>query len=181
MISSSLDISNAVQHQLMKISAIVDMLDKQGSFAVTVWMEWLMESERLLKKYNYAEVSLLAGLRAEILKEEILCNAERRKKKLIVARALSTVDAAQKVLFNIFDRLNEKIESVRVLIRQIIVPAKEAGIIKPENIDDFTAYLEDLLQQFKNHKQLAPGINNAIVTVGKFDVLRILAEEIDFS
>ena len=74
----------------------------------------------------------------------------------------------------------EKTDTVRKLIKQILIPAKEAGLIRSENIVDFGLYLESLLQQFKQHPQLASSINNAIGLIGKFDVLRIMAEEIEF-
>ena len=66
------------------------------------------------------------------------------------------------------------------MIKQIMIPAKDAGMINYDKNNDFTAYLESLLAQFKSHEQLAPGINSAIASIGKYDVLKIIAEEIEF-
>ncbi|MDR2684135.1 MAG: hypothetical protein LBB53_01985 [Prevotellaceae bacterium] len=176
-----MDISNALHRQLMKIGGVVDMFNNQDYDATDNWLQWLKDSENLLKTYNYSEMSLLAGLRANIIKEIKSVDSERNKRKRIVHQALSTVDEGQKVLFDINKQLLEKVNNVRTLIRQILIPAKEAGLINKTEIVDFTQYLESLLQQFKKHQQLAPSINNAVAMIGKFDVLRIIADEIDFS
>lgn len=60
-----------------------------------------------------------------------------------------------------------------------IMPAKDVGIIRIDDIVDFNQYIESLLQQFLQHEQLRPNINNAIALVGRFDVMRIIAEEIE--
>ena len=179
MIKSVIEISNLINQQLMKVGNIVDLFEKDDYEALELWLLWLKDSETLLKKYNYSETSLLAGLRANILKEQK--SEERRKRKQIISQALTTIDVAQNILFTLNKQLEDKINTVRTLIRQILIPAKEAGLITQENITDFSQYLESLLQQFKQHQQLAPSINNAIALIGKFDVLRIIAEEIDFS
>ena len=195
MVKSVIDTSQSIHQQLMKVGELVDMFDKRDYDAIEAWLLWLKESEILLKTHNYTETSLLAGLRATIIKEKKnVDTAERNKRKNVIYQAVSTVDAAQQILFDINNKLVEKINGVRTLIKQILIPAKEAGLIKTpkeegflknlftKNKDnvDFTAYLETLLQQFKQNQQLAPSINNAIILIGKFDVLRIMAEEIDF-
>lgn len=179
MLKSSVEVSGLISQQLFEVGKIVDLFKTNEYEAVEKWMQWLKISEDLLKKYNYNEASLLAGLRANILKEEKTVEV-RKKRKQIVSQALASIDSGQNVLFSINKNLSDKIDTVRTLIKQILIPAKEAGLISSENIADFGQYLESLLRQFKQHPQLASSINNAIGLIGKFDVLRIIAEEIEF-
>jgi hypothetical protein len=104
----------------------------------------------------------------------------RNKRKQIFSKAIQTINPAQDILFVLYKVLTEKIDVVRVLIRQILVPAKEVGFIKYDSSVDFTQYIESLLHQLKSHEQLKASINSAIASIGKIDVMRLLAEEIEF-
>ena len=179
MVKSYIEVSSLISQQLLEVGKVVDLFERNEYESVERWKQWLKQSEELLEKYNYNEASLLAGLRANIVKEEKSTEV-RKKRKQVVSQALATIDSGQHVLFSINKDLSDKINTVRTLIKQILIPAKESGLISSENIVDFGQYLESLLQQFKQHPQLAASINNAIGLIGKFDVLRIIAEEIDF-
>ena len=97
------------------------------------------------------------------------------------SKAASTVNEAQDILFSINAALRDNIDKVTTLVRQIMVPAKEAGIIQPPESQDITSYVENLLAQFKNHEQLKSSIYNAETLVGRFDLLRIIANELNMA
>ena len=144
-------------------------------------MSWIQDSEVLLKEHNHTACSRLAGLRADIERVSLTSDRQRGSRKKRLSVAISTVNPAQEVVSDIFDSNNQIIEEVRTLIKQILVPAKEAGLISYDSTTDFTEYLEKLLNQFKQHQQLSPLISRAIASIGKYDVLRLLAEEIDLT
>jgi len=160
---------------------MVTRFQKKEHAVIDEWIVWLINLENLFKKYNYTEAAEIAGYRANILASTACEDGKRiKKRKVMNTAAMQTIQPVQQILSDISNRLEEKIEVVRTLINQILIPAKDAGMIKYDSKTDFSLYLESLLAQFKSHEQLAPGINSAIASIGKYDVLRILAEEIEF-
>jgi hypothetical protein len=178
---SVIDIANAIHEKLMQVSGIVDAFAERAYFATDSWMTWLKESEEMLKNFQYGESAQLAGLRATILSEFFPLQPTRNRRRQIFSKAIQTINPAQDVLYNLYKILTEKIEVVRVLLRQILVPAKEAGLIQYDPSTDFTLFIESVLQQLKSHDQLKPSINSAIASIGKIDVMRLLAEEIELN
>ena len=170
-----------IREQLLEVSKLVTSFENKKLSAVEDWIKWLKKNEDFCTQLNFVESAELAGLRSTILFEITETKENKNlKRKRIIAKALETINPAQSVLQHRFKLLNDKIEMVQNLIKQILVPAKDAGIIQYNSSIDFSGYLETLLLQFKKHEQLAPSINNAIALIGKYDVLRILAEEIEF-
>ena len=179
---SQLELVEKLKSSLLKVPEIVSSFSNKKPDALTNWLNWLIKTENLLKQHDHATCAKLAGLRAEIIGLQYTPGSNRRNlKKQKLSVATSTIQPAQEIVSNLYDSKNEKIEEVRTLIRQIIIPAKEAGLINYNAKDDFTDYLESLLNQFKQHAQLSPLISRAIATIGKYDVLRLLAEEIDLT
>ena len=181
MFRSSIEISEKLEQQLNKVGTCVDMFENRDGLAVDTWMDWLKESEKILKDYGYSDTARLAGLRAEIVAEKNRPDLQRNRRKALDSKAASTVNEAQDILFSINATLRDNIDKVTTLVRQIMVPAKEAGIIHPPDSTDITLYVENLLAQFKNHEQLKSSIYNAESLIGRFDLLRIIAKELDFS
>lgn len=176
-----LDMRNALYGQLSKVSGLVNGFETKCPSAVDDWMKWLKESEALFKKYNLAEEAELAGFRSVIVGESSVHNPSvNSKRRRVFTKAVETVQPVQAICTERFRKLEEKVDTVRNLIRQILVPAKEAGCIKYDASIDFTTYIESILQQFRKHEQLKAGINSAIAMTSKQDVILILAEEIDF-
>lgn len=181
MFRSSIEISEKLEQQLNKVGTCVDMFENRDGLAVDTWMEWLKESEKILKDYGYSDTARLAGLRAEIVAEKNRPDLQRNRRKALDSKAASTVNEAQDILFSINAALRDNIDKVTTLVRQIMVPAKEAGIIQPPESQDITSYVENLLNQFKSHEQLKSSIYSAETLIGRFDLLRIIANELDFS
>ncbi len=179
---SVIEPANAFKEKLFEIPDIVSDFAKNKDNICQQWMEWLEELEVIFKKYNYTQCAEIAGYRASIISPAIIVRSEKRsqKRKQQYHKALSSIQPVQQLLSDKSDELNNKIDHVRLLLRQILIPAKDAGMIIYDPPTDFTVFMESLLLQFKNHEQIAPGINNAIATIGKYDVLRLLAEEIEF-
>ncbi len=182
MVESTIDIASAIQAKLLLVPELVCKFENKDIYALQDWLAWIKDSEALLKKYNFAECAEIAGLHALICHEELKIYTDKRiKKKTVIAQAVSTVNPSQQILQNIYNRLQEKIENVRVVMKQILVVAKSAGLLNfNSEKETFTQFLQSLLNQFKSHVQLAPSINSAIASIGRFDVIRILAEEISF-
>ncbi len=179
--ASVLEIRNALYAQLLQVSALVSGFETKKPSAVADWDGWLKATEELCQQFNLVECAELAGFRSAILHAaSIHESSANTKRKRVFTKALETVQPAQALCADRFRKLDDKIETVRQLIRQILVPAKEAGCIQYDPMVDFTAYIEPLLQQFRKHEQLAASINGAIALVGRHDVILILAEEIDF-
>lgn len=170
-----------LKEKLLEVGVLVDNFQNKKSSAVVDWLLWLKNTEEILKKYNYSETADLAGLRAAILATGNNSESRRSGKKAQIQKALETINSAQQVVLVKQSQLEERIEKVRTIIRQVVTLAKTAGLIKLRPGENFTAFLEQFLMQMQQHEQLQPSINMAIATVGKYDTLRILAEEIEFS
>lgn len=178
---SKLELVNNLKSQLLKVPDLVDSFSQKKPEALKGWVSWIQTSEIILKQHNHTACSRLAGLRAEIERVTLLSDKQRRSRKNRLSAAISTVNPAQEVVSDIYDSNNQIVEEVRSLIKQILIPAKEAGLINYDVSTDFSDYLETLLNNFKQHQQLSPLLSRAIASIGKYDVLRLLAEEIDLS
>lgn len=170
-----------LKKELFTIPNMVTRFHKKEHAVTEDWINWLTHLEHILTKYNYTEAADIAGYRANVLAAAACEEGKRvKKRKQMTIAAVNSVQPVQQLLSEITNLLEEKIEAVRSMIKQILIPAKDAGMINYEAHTDFTDYLESLLAQFKSHEQLAPGINSAIASIGKYDVLKIIAEEIEF-
>ncbi|MCB0712553.1 MAG: hypothetical protein KDD67_09510 [Ignavibacteriae bacterium] len=178
---STISANEELKRQLMQVGSIVDTFQRQESNAVEKWLSWLVETADILTKYNYSETSELAATRAEILAARLSVAGERtNRRKFLRQRALETIRPVQQSVLQRQAQLEASVESVRKVLRPILMVAQQAGFITPAAYGgDFTLFLEQLLQQMLNHEQLAPSISSAIATIGKSDTLRILAEEIE--
>ncbi len=178
---SVIEPASQIKEELFKVSLFVDKFQTQHIEILDLWMTFIKNLEDLLKKYGYRETAEISGYRAAILNNmNSIDKKKRTSSKVKRQAALATVQPIQQLLSDKLNELEQKIETVRSMIKQIMIPAKDAGMINYDKNNDFTAYLESLLAQFKSHEQLAPGINSAIASIGKYDVLKIIAEEIEF-
>ncbi|PPK94819.1 hypothetical protein LY01_01572 [Nonlabens xylanidelens] len=178
---SVIEPASIFRKELFSIPEKVTRFQKKEHNITDEWIAWLTHLEDLFTKYHYTEAAEVAGHRAQVIAAAAFEEGKRvKKRKLMTTAAINTVQPVQQLLTDVSNKLEEKIEVVRNLIKQILVPAKDAGMINYEPGHDFTAYLEKLLAQFKTHEQLAPSVNSAIASIGKYDVLKILAEEIEF-
>lgn len=166
--------------ELFTIPNIVSRFQQKEHSVTEEWILWLIHIEDLFTKHNYSEAAEIAGFRANVLAAAYEEGKRVKKRRQMTAAAISSVQPVQQILSDVSHRLENKIEAVRSMIKQILIPAKDAGMINYNPETDFSSYLESLLAQFKSHEQLAPGINSAIASIGKYDVLKIIAEEIEF-
>ena len=167
---SSIDKRNTFSKLLMRVPQIVNVLAKRSPLAVTEWFSWLADAEDSLKHYDMPECAQMAGLIAS------LYSVPRQSRKEKLEAALATVNSAQDIIYNIYTKANINVENVYTLFRQIIVPMRTAGIINIDGITDLTGYVNDLLRQMLANEQLSASVNGAIASVGKADVIRIIAE-----
>jgi len=176
-----LDPCEKLKTQLFKIGDIVDKFESKNNSAIKQWYDWLKQTEAILKQYNFSETAELAGLRAESLLQPSSLKAKPPTRKITMQQVLGTVSPAQTMVLHLQKNLEEKLENARHLIRQIVLAAKQANLLKNSQQDkNFTTYLESFLAQIQQHDQLQSGIQNIISAIGRADTLRILAEEISF-
>lgn len=172
--------SNDLKEKLMEISALVTAFQNKENSAWDNYFSWLQSTEELLKKYNYSIASSFASIRAELLAINFESISVKEKRKKRQHKALQTIQTAQITLHKKQQALDEKIEQVRTVLKQIIVVTKQAGMLQIERGQDMTYFLESFLMQLQQHKQVSATVNNAIASIGRFDVLRLLGEEIEF-
>ena len=125
---SSIDISNALHQQLMLVPDIVSEFENKSLTAVPHWLDWIKTSENLLKTFQFAEYSKIAGIRADIL---AVTNQEQQRikhKKIIFSKCLESISPAQSVLQNLYDVAQNKIETAENLLRQILTTMKNSGL-----------------------------------------------------
>lgn len=168
--TSSIDKRESFSGLLMRVPQIVKLHLKRSPVAVSEWLVWLSNAEDLLQHYGMPECAQIAGLRASLASNEKQSRQEKRE------AALATVNSAQDIIYNIYTKANINVENAYTLFRQIIVPMRTAGIINIDGIIDLTGYVNDLLRQMLANEQLSASVNGAIASVGKADVIRIIAE-----
>lgn len=176
-----MDPAKELQLKLFEIPEIVSSFSNKENKICERWINWLEDLEKILKKYKYSQCAAIAGYRSTIISKSMMVTIKRaERKKMTFNQAMSSIQPVQQILSDKSNELTEKIEQARILIRQIIIPAKDAGMINYDKNTDFTVFIESLITQFKTHDQVAPLINNTLASIGKYDVMRILAEEIEF-
>ncbi|MBL4745543.1 MAG: hypothetical protein JKY08_04175 [Flavobacteriaceae bacterium] len=178
---SVIEPANELSEKLFEIPEIVTAFANKETEIFNKWITWLQDLEAVFKKYNFTECAEIAGYRAAVLASSQSFDVKRvKKRKLREQVALESVQPVQQILSDRSNLLLDKIEQVRTLVKQILIPAKDAGMIKYDSKMDDTLFMENLLIQFKAHEKVRPSINNAIALLGKYDVIRILTEEIEY-
>ncbi|NQY06871.1 MAG: hypothetical protein HRT68_11960 [Flavobacteriaceae bacterium] len=178
---SLLDIVSKCRALLFQVPDMVDQLSQRDVHFIQVFTDWLREAEDFLKQYNYPQCSEIAGFRSQLLTPllSVEKNVSRRKEQLHVASSL--IHPSQNVLLAVVEPVEYKVSQAKEIISQILQLAKQAGMIRYEKHIDFNTYLMGLLEMFKNHEQLKPSMTKALTLVNQSDLLRIMAEEIDFT
>lgn len=174
---SSIDISNALHQQLMLVPDIVSEFENKSLTAVPHWLDWIKTSENLLKAFQFAECSKIAGIRAEILAVSHQDGARMKQKKLLCSKCLESISPAQLIVSNLYEVAHNKIETAESLLRQIITTMNNSGLFEGQDILD-QSYAINLLNQIRQNTQLSPSVNNIIASLGYSDVLRLLMIEI---
>lgn len=173
-VSSSEDLKNL----LLEVGTIVDSFSRNDHSVLKIWEEWLKKAEEVLKKYNYSESSEIAGLRSQLLIVDQNSKKKVSKRKSSMQRYIKTIDPAQTVVLHLQKSLELKIENTREVIRQLIGAANQLELIGFLESSDLNLLINNLFFKIKRNEQLGPVLNNAITTFGKFDVIRLFAEEL---
>lgn len=169
---STLDIVQALYDKLQQVPDIVNAFERRDGTAPAIWLDWLTQTSAQLKQFGFAESSAVAGIKADMLAK--LAEKQNRKEK--IAAMLATINPAQTIILALYTPLNEKVENVRTFLTQVLTQIKEAGMLHYDTNSDFTTFINNLFIQLKSNDQLANSINNAVINMGKSDVLRLLAE-----
>jgi len=161
---------------------VTSFSSKEGS-VVQRWLDWLTLLESELEKHNIPQSAQIAGYRSSIIAVAFDPEIERRthRKKKQFHRAVVSVQPVQQILSDKHAELDIKITQVRELLRQVLIAAKDAGMVRYDPKTNFTDFLESLILKLKHHEQIGPEINSGIASIGKTDFLRLMAEEIDVS
>lgn len=178
---SLLEPEKELRERLLAVTGIIQLFEHSNQESVTTVIDWLKNTEQFFEKYNYVQCAEIAGYRSALLASQINVNENRTKnKKFVRKKALETIQPVQEILSNKYNEIHSKLENVRNFIRQILVPTKDMGLITYEKGVDLNSYIESLILELSKNIQIAPLLNNAIITVGKFDVIRIIADELEF-
>lgn len=173
--------SEELKKLLIQVGAHVTSFERKERDAVSKWLTWLSEAEDTLKQNNYSETSEIAGIRADIMAVKFGVGSAKEIRKQQIKCALESVREAQAVVLAKQTFLEEKLDSVRDVMKQIVTMAKQAGMIQYDASIGFTNFIEHFFVQLQRHEQLAPSINNAVASIGRADTIRILAEEIELT
>lgn len=178
---SLVDIVEKCKAFLFQVPNLADKLGEKDVHFISELTTWLQESEEFLKTYNYAQCSEIAGLRSQLMTPMLSSdkNSSKRKEQLYVASTI--LYPAQGVLQAVLEPIEYKVQQAREIISQLLQLAKQAGMIRYEAHIDFNTYIMGIFENFKNHEQLRASMTKVLTMVNRSDVLRIMAEEIDFS
>lgn len=174
---SSIDISNALHQQLMLVPDIVSEFESKSLTAVPHWLNWIKTSENVLKSFQFAECSKIAGIHAEIIAINHYELQRAKMKKRIFSKCLESITSAQSIVYGIYEVAHNKIETAESLLRQIITTMNNSGLFEGQDIHE-QSFATNLLNQILQNSQLSPSVNNIIASLGYPDVLRLLISEL---
>lgn len=141
--------------------------------------QWLLDTEKIMKKYNISKCAEIAGLRSKIVSASYSIEPKMHKRKRQFSVATSIIYEAQSTVLSILEPIESRIEEARDTIRQLLGVAYQANMIN-QNMD-FNQMIQTLWASFSTHEQLKGAITRILVLINRSDALRILAEEIDIS
>jgi len=178
---SLVDIVEKCKNLLFQVPKLADKLGEKDVQFIPELTNWLQESEEFLKTYNYAQCSEIAGFRSQLMTPLLSSekNSSKRKEQLYVASTI--LYPAQSVLHSVLEPIEFKVQQAREIITQLLQLAKQAGMIRYEASIDFNTYIMGIFESFKSHEQLAASMTKVLTMINRSDVLRVMAEEIDFS
>ncbi|MGB0981331.1 MAG: hypothetical protein ACPGUH_04445 [Winogradskyella sp.] len=164
--------------QTDKIPTLVNMIrDKNNGFIKSL-EKWMLETEKVLTKYNYPECSEIAGLRSRIYLPKYTSANSRNVKKEQMSVSTELIYSAQNMIYHLVQNLDEKINEAKDMLTELIEVAMENGIIKIDKNTDFNNYINSLVAYFKTHEQLKSLIQKPYFVLGRTDTIRLMAEYI---
>lgn len=164
--------------QTNKVPTLVNMIKDKNNRYVKALEAWMLETEDVLKKYNYPEYSEMAGLRSRIYLPKYTADNSRIAKKEQMGIATELIYTAQNMIFNLVQQLDEKITDAKSMLEELVIIGKENGIIKVDHSTDFNSYIMSLVEYFKTHEQLKSLIQKPFFVLGRTDTIRVMAEHI---
>jgi len=167
-----------LKEQLLKLGGIVDMFSKNDNSSLSIWNHWLKSTEEILKKYNYSEASEVSGLRSQLLITDVDSKQKRNKRKSNFRRYLKTIAPAQTVVLHLQKSLEIKIENTRDIVKQLIIAADQLEVLESKNGANLNLHIDYLFIKLEQNEQLKPAVKNAFSILGKFDTIRLMAEEL---
>lgn len=170
-----------IKAQLMCVGNLVNAFQKKEPAALGHYIDWLSITEETLKKFHYSIASSFAAIKAELLAFQYTSGSRKEKKQQQHHFALQSIASGQAILLEKQQELEAKIEQVRLVLKQLIEVARQAGLLTLQPNQRIHDFMEGFLIQLQRHEQIGATVNNAIATIGRFDVLRLLAEEIEFT
>ena len=174
---SILSSNEELKSQLLGLGVIVDGFTKQDKSSLIMWEHWLNNIEEIMKKYNFSEASEISGLRSQLLLDEPDLDIKRNKRKSKLQRYIKTITPAQTVTLHLQKSLEIKVESARDIVKQLLIAADQLGLTESIASANLNLRIDTLLIQLEKHEQLNPLIKNAFSILGKFDTIRLMAEE----
>ena len=141
--------------------------------------QWLLDTEKIMKKYDISKCAEIAGLRSKIVAASYSIEPKVSKRKRQFSVATSIIYEAQSTVLSILEPMESRIEEARDAIRQLLGVAYQANMAN-QNMD-FNQMIQTLWASFSTHEQLKGAIARILVLINRSDALRILAEEIDIS
>jgi len=177
--TSNINIYNDLLKQSVKVPQLVTQSANKDNAFLSNFIQWLMETEEIMKRHNLAKCSEVAGLRSKIIAESYSIESKPSKKKRQLSAATSVIYEAQRNLLDVIEPIGNKIEESREAIRQLLSVAYQANMI---NLNlGFNQMIPQLWSSFLLHEQLKGATVRILALINQSDALRILAEEIDLS
>lgn len=180
MICSYLNVYNELLNQSLLVPDLVTKTTSKDARFIGDFIQWLLDTEEIMKKYNISKCSELAGLRSKIvcINNTIAPQkGSKRKRQLSVANA--ALYEAQSTVLNVLEPVENRIKEARNAVRQLLGVAYQANMLTLSA--DFNQMIQTLWSTFSTHDQLRGMLASILVLVNKSDALRLLAEEVDVS
>ncbi|MCF8714229.1 hypothetical protein JM658_05245 [Joostella atrarenae] len=178
--TSYLDIHNKIKLKTSySLERILNLIEEEDISASEELYSFLKDIEDVLRKNKIADYTHIAAHRIEVLGFNTAIDQRIPLKKYQLERASALIPTITETLSNALKPIEERINTSRIIIKELILKAYEEEIINYEENTNHADHINKIWHSLLNHKILNKKANEISLSLNKLDILTLLSEEIN--
>lgn len=160
--------------QLVDISGLVQDKDH---FFLEKFEDWLTAVEAQLKGLHLAEASYFSVYRTLLFNTKL--EKGKNKRRMILSKAIGTIQQAQQTLYNLYYPIDQKIQQAEEIIENLLVIANEDQAFREIEKDDFSRYINKVWLYLLKQEPLQAHVNQLKLLVSTTDIMLLLGQKVN--